>query len=86
MESSTVTKLFILFHLISQLLLKLHLIKICKDNIFEEYFISVKSVPFFLNEGTSTLTSSVLDLSVILKLNNFQCVEKALNCFMELKF
>ena len=26
------------------------------------------------------------DLPVILKLNNFQSLEKALNCFMELKF
>ena len=40
----------------------------------------------FLNEGTLTLTSSVLDLSVILKLNNFQSLEKALNRLMELQF
>ena len=37
----------------------------------------------FRNEGTFSLTSSVQDLPVILKLNNFQSLEKALNCFME---
>ena len=40
----------------------------------------------FWNEGTFTLTSSVQDLPVILKLHNFQSLEKALNYFMELKF
>ena len=40
----------------------------------------------FRNEGTFTLTSSVEDLPDILKLNNFQSLEKAMNCYMELKF
>ena len=37
----------------------------------------------FLKEGTFTLTSSVQDLPVILKLNNFQSLKKALNGIIE---
>ena len=33
----------------------------------------------FWNEGTFTLTNSVQDLPIILKLHNFQSLEKALN-------
>ena len=46
---------------------------------------TVKSVTFW-NEGTFTLTSSGQDIPVILKLNNFQSFEKALNSFMEVNF
>ena len=49
------------------------------------FYITVKSVSF-LNEGIFTLTSSVQDLPVILSLINFHSFEKALNCFMELRF
>ena len=40
----------------------------------------------FLNEGTFTRTLSVQDLPVILKWHNLQSLDKALDCFIELKF
>ena len=40
----------------------------------------------FWNDGTFTRTSSVQDLPVILKWNNLQSLNKALDLFIEFKF
>ena len=56
------------------------------SSVFESRRISLMKIFLVLNEGTFTLTSSVQDLKAILKWHNFQSLEKALNCFMELKF
>ena len=48
------------------------------DNISEEYFISQKKARLFQMKVLFTLTSTVQDLPVILKWQNFQSLEKAL--------
>ena len=51
------------------------------DNACEEYFISQYKCDF-LNEGTFTKTSSVLDVTVILTWHNF---DKALDFYYRIK-
>ena len=80
MESSIVTKRLIPFHLISQLLLTASKWITYLSNIY----ITLKCVTFRI-EGTFSWTLSVQDLPVILKGDNLQSLDKALDVFIALQ-
>ena len=85
MGSSIVTKLLILFYLISQMLLTALKQSKYKWILYLSNILNHNKKCDFSNEGTFTWTLSVQDLPFILKWHNFQS-RRSLEFFMELKF